>query len=103
MDELKIFWTTIAIKQRDHIFEYWNNRTNDKEYSKKLNYLIISRLQLLKSFPLLGKKTNFGNHRMISLKHYSIFYLLDETKIYITSFWDNRQDRKKLLAILKSE
>ena len=69
MDELKIFWSIIAIKKRDQTFEYWNNRKNDKEYSQKLNNLIISRLQLLKSLPLTGKKTNYGNHRMISLKH----------------------------------
>lgn len=26
MDELKIFWTDTAKRQRDHILEYWNER-----------------------------------------------------------------------------
>lgn len=26
MDALKLFWTSTAIKQRNHIFDYWNKR-----------------------------------------------------------------------------
>jgi len=35
MDELKIFWTQTAKEQRDHIFDYWNKRNKNTDYSKK--------------------------------------------------------------------
>lgn len=41
MDGLKLFWTKTAKRQRDSIFEYWNNRKKSRIYSQKLN----SRIQ----------------------------------------------------------
>lgn len=101
MDELKIFWTNTAIEQRNYIFEYWNKRNGNKIYSRKLNISIKERTTILKTNPGIGKPTNFKNIRTISLGHYSIFYQKQKNRVYITSFWDNRQDQKKLLNILK--
>ncbi len=103
MDGLTIFWTPTAIKQRDYIFDYWNNRNKSNTYSKKLNLAIIERLGLLKSQPDIGKKTTFGKTRAIIMEHYSILYKLEKTQIIITGFWDNRQDPKKLLGFLKKD
>jgi hypothetical protein len=33
--------------------------------------------------------------------HFSILYKLTEDRLIITSFWDNRQDPKKLIDIIK--
>lgn len=44
MDGLTIFWTQTAKQQRDHIFDYWNNRNKSKSYSRKLNLAIIERI-----------------------------------------------------------
>lgn len=101
MDGLTIFWTQTAIKQRDHIFDYWNNRNKSNTYSRKLNLTIRERVELLKSQPNIGKKTNFGETRAIIMGHYSILYKIDRPRIVITGFWDNRQDPKKLLGFLK--
>ena len=101
MDGLTIFWTQTAIKQRDHIFDYWNNRNKSNSYSKKLNLAIRERVELLKSQPNIGKKTNWGETRAIIMGHYSILYKIDNPRIIITGFWDNRQDPKKLLRFLK--
>jgi len=100
MDGLKIFWTDTAKRQRDHIFEYWNERNKSTNYSKKLNLSIVERTQLLKTQPEMGKETEFENTRMISMGHYAIFYILTLPKIIITGFWDNRDDPKKLLNFL---
>ncbi|NCA86431.1 MAG: type II toxin-antitoxin system RelE/ParE family toxin [Clostridia bacterium] len=56
MDELTIFWTQTAKRQSEHIFVYWNNRNKSKSYSKKLNFAIKERIELLKSHPEMGKK-----------------------------------------------
>lgn len=33
--------------------------------------------------------------------HFSILYKLTESQLIITAFWDNRQDPKKLVEIIK--
>ena len=102
MDGLKIFWTQTAIRQRDHIFDYWNKRNKSKYYSQKLNIAIKERTEILKFHPEMGKNTNFRETKAIIMTHYSILYKIDKPKIIITGFWDNRQDPKKLLHFLKS-
>lgn len=101
MAKLNLFWTKTAIKQRNHTFEYWNNRNKSNSYSKKLNKSIKERTELLKSKPDLGKKTEFKNTRAISLGHYTVLYRKTSHKIIITGFWDNRQNPNKLLKFLK--
>ncbi len=101
MDEITVFWAKTAKKQRDHIFDYWNNRNKSKSYSKKLNLAIRERIKLLKSHPEMGRETIFGNTRAISMRHYSILYKIDNSVITITGFWDNRQDPEKFLVFLK--
>ncbi len=100
---LELKWTSTAVKQRNHIFDYWNEQNKSTAYSKKLNIKIKKRISLLKQFPNLGKTIEFKNTRTISLGQYSIFYQLIENSIVITGLWDNRQDPKKLLKILKNE
>lgn len=103
MASIKIYWTATSIKQRNYVFEYWNKRNKSTVYSKKLVKKINERIDQIKAHPEIGKKTNFKNHRSISLGHYSIIYLKKEDKIFITAFWDNRQDPNKLLKVLKNE
>jgi len=103
MAEINLKWTKTAVRQRNYIFEYWNRRNKSFTYSKKLNSIIKERIYLLKKFPNLGKITEFKNTRVISLGHYSIFYQFIENSIIITGFWDNRQNPKKLLEVLKKK
>lgn len=100
---LKLFWTETAVRQRNYIFEYWNERNDSFLYSQKLNLKIKERTDILKQNPEIGKKTEYKNARAISLGHYSIFYQFDSTRIVITGFWDNRQNPDKLLKFLRKE
>jgi ParE toxin of type II toxin-antitoxin system, parDE len=102
MAELVVFWTKTAVKQRNHILEYWIERNKSIFYSKKLISKINERISLLKNKPDLGKTTDFKKTKIITLGHYSILYQKQKNKIIITGFWDNRQDPKKLLEFLKS-
>ncbi|MGB0880744.1 MAG: type II toxin-antitoxin system RelE/ParE family toxin [Polaribacter sp.] len=101
MDAVRIVWTKIAIKQRDQIFNYWNERNKSVSYSSKLNIIIVERLHLLKQFPEMGKLVDHKNTRVIFFDSYSIFYTITNVKIIITAFWDNRQDPNKIRTILK--
>jgi len=100
---LKVFWTETAVAQRNSIFEYWNKRNGSNAYSSKLRLTINNNVELLKKYPALGVKTDFGNHRSLALTHFSLYYKFDTERIIITAFWDNRQDPEKLLALLRNE
>lgn len=101
MDVLKVAWTATAIKQRNYIFAYWNERNKSNNFSRKLNQKFIERVSLLKTNPELGKKTSFKTNRVLTLGHFSIFYRLIDNTIFITSVWDNRQNPKKLRDFVK--
>ncbi len=99
----EIFWTATAIKQRDYIFQYWNRRNKSAFYSQKLNRKIKDRINLLKTYPEIGKLTDFNGYRNISLGHYSILYKQKGTRVFIAGIWDNRQDINKLILFLKNK
>jgi len=103
MVQLKVFWTKTAIKQRNYVFKYWNERNKSAEYSKRLNIKIMERTSLLKSQPKLGVRSDFKSVRIVSLGHYSILYKIEEQKIIIVGFWDNRQDPDKLLRYITND
>jgi len=99
---LSVFWTETAITQRNHIFEYWNNRNGSKTYSKHLLLTINDSISLIKHFPNLGRKTDFDDHRSLVIDKFSLFYKFDSKRIIITAFWDNHQDPEKLLSLLNA-
>jgi len=101
MDGLKVFWTRIALNQRNSIFKYWNKRNGNSEFSKKLNISIKQRIEILRAQPLSGVETEVYGVRSVAMRHYSIFYALSKNKLFIVSFWDNRQDPETLLKLLK--
>ena len=53
MARLELFWIITVLKQRDYIFEYWNNRNKSNNYTKRLLALINQRTTTLLSFPVL--------------------------------------------------
>ena len=103
MDAIRLIWVSLAVKQRNLIFKYWNTRNKSTAYSKKLNLKIKLQINLLPNNPKLGKKINFKNYRAIIVDQYSIIYLLKTNEIIIMTIWDNRQNPKRLLNILKED
>lgn len=102
MDGLKVSWTQAAINQRTNVFNYWNKRIGNKKYSSKLNRGIRTRLALLQTNPMLGVKTSRKDFRVLYYLNYGIYYKTVNNDLFIVGFWDNRQDPKKLLQVLKS-
>lgn len=100
MDEIKIIWTEIAIQQRGKIFQYWNNRNKSNQYSKKLNFIIYQKIDILKSNPKAGIETEWENYRIIHFENYSLVYKIETSLIHIVSCWDNRQNPNKLKKLL---
>ena len=103
MAQLRLFWSDTALKQRNQILEFWNVKNKSNLYSKRLLSIIRERTTLLLTFPEIGKEVDIEKTRVISLEHFSLFYDLDEDKIVVISFWDNRQNPEKLFRILKGK
>lgn len=101
MELLKVVWTQTAVKQRNHVFDYWNERNQTNTFSTKLNKEIKATIKLLQTFPLLGKATSYPKTRTLLLrKNYSLLYQVTKSQIIVVGFWDNRQSPQKLLDFL---
>lgn len=103
MAKLKLFWSETALKQRTDIFTFWNKKNKSNSYSKRLSLLLKERTNRLLTFPEIGRKVAIEKTRVISIEHFSLFYEIDDDKIVIISFWDNRRDPKKLLKLLRNK
>ena len=103
MAQRTVIWTRTADIQYVGILEYWVKNNKSKTYSRKLIKIVAERTKQIAETPLLYKSTDFKNTRVASLGNFSIFYKGTDEEIIITAFWDNRQDPKKLLRILKDK
>ena len=95
-----VVWTETASTQRREILKYWTIRNKSTTYAEKLIALIKERIELISENPEAGKSTNHLDTREAAMGNFSIYYKILDQKIFITSFWDNRQDPKKLVKLL---
>ncbi len=102
MAQKKIIWTETAALQRRSILEYWLARNKSPMYSLKLLQFSNDKANQIAQNPLLYKASEFPDTRVAAMGHFSMFYKIRENNIIITAFWDNRQDPKKLLEMLKA-
>lgn len=98
-----VVWTKTAAQQRREILKYWVRRNGTTTYAEKLIKLTAEQIKVIQSNPKLFKKANFPDTHVSALGHFSIFYKFTKDFLIITAFWDNRQDPKKLLDILKKK
>ncbi|MEQ8364299.1 MAG: type II toxin-antitoxin system RelE/ParE family toxin [Cyclobacteriaceae bacterium] len=103
MAQKKVIWTETAARQRKSILEYWVQRNKSTTYSLKLLRLSNEKANLIADSPLLYKAAEFPNTHVASMGHFSLFYKISDDTIIITAFWDNRQDPKELLKLLKAQ
>lgn len=99
MAKRKVIWTRTAELQYVGILEYWVNRNKSNIFSKKLVKLVSDCTNQIASTPFIYKSTDYKT----TLGNFSVYYKVYDKKIIITAFWDNRQDPKKLLKILKNK
>lgn len=103
MAKRNVIWTRTADIQFAGILEYWVNKNKSTTYSKKLVKLVTERTKKIAENPFIYKATDFKNVNAASLGNFSIYYKIFDKEIIIIAFWDNRQDPKKLLKMLKNK
>ena len=98
MVKKEIIWSKLAKLQFKAILEYYVERNGNENYSLKLIDEVEDVLNTLSKSELIGRLTSNKCTRVIPMKVYLIFYELNENKIEIVSFWDNRQglERRKI-------
>lgn len=88
---VEVVWSKQAIRHRNQLFNYWNQRNASTAYSKKLRLLITISVSVIRHFPKIGKPTSKQNVRIKIIRHYYLIYQVSETQIRILDFWDSRQ------------
>lgn len=92
----QIVWTIKAKNDLTEILQYCNNRNKSKSFGIKLNSLIFEQLNLLKQFPLTGRKTDIKNVFVKVIHNYLLYYELIESTLYILTIQHQKQYQKKL-------
>ncbi|MDP3359826.1 MAG: type II toxin-antitoxin system RelE/ParE family toxin [Lutibacter sp.] len=90
----KIIWSLRAKKELKITLEYFNKRNGSTIYSLKILSEVEDLTKMLSKSEFIGRLTSNKRTRVIPMKDYLIFYEINNDKIEILSFWDNRQDMK---------
>jgi len=101
MAKRNVVWTETAARQRREILKYWVQRNGTTTYAEKLLKLTAAQIKVIQDNPKLFKKADFPDTYVSALGHFSIFYKFTKNLLIVTAYWDNRQDPKKLLDILR--
>lgn len=92
----RIIWTNNAKLDKVDILEYYYHRNKSKNYSKKLNTVFNTELNLISNFPYIGRATLTENVRIKVVGHYYLIYEINEDCIVVLRIWDSRQNPIKL-------
>jgi len=101
MAKRTVVWTETAARQRREVLKYWTKHNGSTAYAEKLIALIANQIQIILSHPESFKTTTYADTRESAMGHFSIYYKPTKNQLIITAFWDNRQDPKDLLEIIK--
>ena len=92
MAKKEIIWSKRAYSELKSILEFYNKRNGNTNYSLKLLEEIEDLLITLSKSEYIGRLTSNKKTRVVVMKVYLIFYEINDNRIEILSFWDNRQD-----------
>ncbi len=92
----RVTWTHLAHSDRKEILLYWKHRNQSSAYSKKLNNLFKTAIDLIAAHPNIGRKTDIERVRVKLVGSYLLFYEIAEEEIFILKIWDNRRNPKDI-------
>ena len=101
MAKRTVVWAETATRQRREVLKYWTKHNGSTVYAEKLIKVIANQTRIILSHPESFKTTTYADTRESAMGHFSIYYKATKDQLIITAFWDNRQDPKDLLEIIK--
>ncbi len=96
-------WTATAIRQRRSILKYWTLKNGSTTYAEKIMRISEKHTESIAENPFAFRPADFPDTHVAAMGHFSIYYRITESIIFVTAFWDNRQDPKKLIRLLKKD
>ena|ERR1035437_4426256 len=93
---LEIYWSTRADKKFDRIIEYltleWGEHITNSFVKK-----VYAFLDILSEFPEIGtiEYKEKGIRGFTIVEQINVFYKIDDSKIILINFFDNRQNPEK--------
>ena len=98
---MKIYWTESAQDELQAVFEYYKNKVG-LNVARKIKKTAYERTKLLKKQPHAGQIEDFLKelglgHRYLVEGNYKILDRIVGENIFITDFFDTRQDPRKLI------
>ncbi|NJN43015.1 MAG: type II toxin-antitoxin system RelE/ParE family toxin [Flammeovirgaceae bacterium] len=97
----EVVWSIRARDDRKKILQFWIKHNKSNTYSRSLNFLFKTAVKLIIEHPQIGKPTDLDNVRVKIIRDYLMIYEVTDSKIYIHSIWDSRQNPDKLKKILE--
>lgn len=95
----RVILSKLAREEQKRILQYWMEQNQSKTYSIKLNKQFAKALQLIASFPQIGRQTDDKSVRVKIVSHYLIIYEVIDNDIYVLTFWDSRRNPQDLEKI----
>ncbi len=94
---LEVEWSEEAVVRLQITIKYLQENWTIKELRKFFKKL-DKQIEIISKTPSIYKtsKRLRGTRECIVTKQNTLFYVFDENKLYIVTFWDNRQNPQKL-------
>ena len=92
MAKKEIIWSDLAKVEFSNVLEFYFYRNENSNYSLKIVKEVEELLEILSQSHFIGRLTSNKITRVIPMKEYLVFYEVNENRIEIISFWDNRQN-----------
>ena len=97
-----LVWSVVAKRNIKRIKQFYDERNQSSDYSKKLLRVFKDSAELIERQPLIGKNTDVDGVKAFIILDYIIFYELLEKHILILMVWDCRMDPDQVKKFLKS-
>ena len=92
MAKKEIIWSDLAKVEFSNVLEFYFYRNENSNYSLKIVEEVEELLEILSQSHFIGRLTSNKITRVIPMKEYLVFCEINENRIEIISFWDNRQN-----------
>jgi len=104
MDRIEIVWTEEALEEFAQIVDFYAARNKSDSYGIRLKKKLNTVLALIRAFPRIGKISEDGETCVFAIDKFLLLYTIDQSSIFILSFWDPKQyEMKRVIHPRKTE
>lgn len=89
---LEIIYSPQFADSFEAILNYFDERNGSDKYSKKLFGMVHGQIQLLATFPEIGRITDFPGVRVLFVDNYSVEYQIRDKAILVVDIYSCKTD-----------